>query len=146
MRTQTDGHLASMFNKRTLTSASIEARKSTNTVLWCVPHSETYVIFTITQAVSEISIERALDTAAGYVAQYVNQIGDTVINKGSVEFYGGDGVFFKSWNVNNHQQTWGVLAAAIAALKDYMSQNYFGRASFNIFDGRNEVGEGTVGL
>lgn len=135
-----------MFNKRISSSGSIEARKSTNTVLWCVPHSKTYVIFTMAQAVSKSSIESALDTAARYVAQYVNQISDAVISKGSMEFYGGNGVFFKSWNVNNHQQTWGVLAAAIAALKDYMSQTYFGRASFNIFDGRNEVGEGTVGL
>ena len=146
MRMKADAHLVSMFNKRSLAAGSLEARKSTNTVLWCAPNSKTYVILTMAQVVSESSVESALDMAAAYVAQYVYQIGDAVISKGSVEFYGGNGVFFKSWNVNNHQQTWGVLAAAIAALKDYMSHSSYGGASFSIFDGRNEVGEGTIGL
>lgn len=141
-----DARFVSMFNQRDLPSGSLETRKSTNTVLWCAANSKTYVIFTMTQVVSERSIESALNTAAAHMAQYFNQIGDAVITKGSVEFYGGNGVFFKSWNVYNHQQTWGVLAAAIAALKDYMSHSSYGAASFNIFDGRNEVGQGTIGL
>lgn len=146
-----DAYVVSMFNKRSLASdtlarSSLEGRKSTNTVLWCAPNSDTYVILTMTRLVSGSSAESALDAAAGYVAQYIHQMGDAVISRGAVEFYGGNGVFFKSWNVNNHQQTWGVLAAAIAALKDYMSHNYYGGASFSIFDGSNEVGEGTVGV
>lgn len=87
----------------------------------------------MTRLASRSFVESALDKVAGYAAQYVNQIGDAAIKEGSVEFYGGNGVFFKSWTVNNHQQTWGVLAAAIAA-----SRNYYGGASFSIFDGSNE--------
>lgn len=130
MRIKADAHPSSTFHPRSLATGSLEARKSTNTVLWCAPNSRTYIILTMTRLASGSFVESALDTAAGYVAQYVNQIGDAVINEGSVDFYGGNGVFFNSWNVNNHQQTWGVLVAAIAALKDFMSRNYYGGASF----------------
>ena len=51
-------------------------------------------------------------------------------------------------NANNHQQTWGVLGAAIAALASYMQEGVEagpGSAYFVIFDGENEVGVGMVG-
>lgn len=49
-------------------------------------------------------------------------------------------------NTNNHQLTWGVLGAAIDALRDYMSQAVTGPGEswFSIFDGQNEVGMGTI--
>lgn len=88
-----------MFATPSLASSGLEARKKTNTVLWYAPNSRTYIILTMTRLASGSFVESALDTAAGYAAQYVNQIGDAAIKEGSVEFYGGNGVFFKSWNI-----------------------------------------------
>lgn len=48
-------------------------------------------------------------------------------------------------NSNNHQQTWGVLNAAIGAVWGYMlDKNNIGTARFTIFDGGNEVGRGSI--
>ena len=96
------------------------------------------------------AVERAvldiLNVAAGYVEEYIRQYGDIVIPGGGVEYKSIlTGISFSTSNSNNHQQTWGVLAAAIEALKDYMTQNYFGKATFYIFDGISEVGKGKVG-
>ena len=50
-------------------------------------------------------------------------------------------------NANNHQLTWGVLAAALGALRDYVvTQNGGGPGTFEIFDGENQVGKGTIGF
>lgn len=55
------------------------------------------------------------------------------------------GLVLKVSNSNNHQTTWGVLRAALLALEDYMqSQDSWGTAEFTIFDGKNEVGKGTL--
>ena len=53
-------------------------------------------------------------------------------------------------NTNNHQQTWGVLGSALAAVRDFMVCTPLqaegpGAVHFQIFDGWNEVGQGTVG-
>ena len=58
---------------------------------------------------------------------------------------GDDDVELYMRNANNHQQTWGVVGAAIGALQDYMNQNGFGQATFNVFDGGTEVGVGKIG-
>ena len=55
------------------------------------------------------------------------------------------GLVLKVANSNNHQATWGVLGAALTALQDYMrSQDAWGTAEFTIFDGKYEVGKGTL--
>ena len=50
-------------------------------------------------------------------------------------------------NANNHQQTWGVLGAALDAVGLFMRQNGggAGTAIFSIFDGTNMVGTGSIG-
>lgn len=48
-------------------------------------------------------------------------------------------------NANNHQCTYGVMRAAVAALYDYMlAENDFGTVKFDIWDGENQVGQGIV--
>lgn len=94
----------------------------------------------------ETAVLNMLNTAAGYLEESIREYGDIVIPGGGVEYNSVlTGTSFSTQNSNNHQQTFGVLAAAINALKDYMSRNYYGRASFHIYDGFNEVGLGTVG-
>lgn len=56
-----------------------------------------------------------------------------------------NGLVLSIANANNHQTTWGVLGAAIFAIGDYMNENRsFGRIIFNIFDGTNQVGQGSI--
>ena len=50
-----------------------------------------------------------------------------------------------TWDSNNHQQTWGVLGAALEALEDYMRGAGYGQVLFTIVDGPNQVGEGMLG-
>lgn len=97
-----------------------------------------------------VAVERAilnmLNAAAGYAEESIRQYGDIVIPDGGVEYNSLiTGISFSTSNSNNHQQTFGVLAAAIEAIKGYMTQNYFGRATFYIFDGNSEVGKGEIG-
>ena len=60
-----------------------------------------------------------------------------------------DGIQLFSVNSDNHQQTWGVLSAAILSLLNYMSIQQRaggdpGEVHFVIYDGGNEVGQRTV--
>ena len=49
-------------------------------------------------------------------------------------------------NVNNHQLTYGVVRAAVAAVRDYMARDGdYGTLSFEIWDGDSEVGTGLIG-
>ena len=48
-------------------------------------------------------------------------------------------------NANNHQVTYAVLRAAVAALRDYMAQEgEYGTLVFDIWDGNNQVGKGVI--
>ena len=49
------------------------------------------------------------------------------------------------WNANNHQTTWGVLGAAVEALRECMRVNGWGVGRFGIWDGGIEVGGGGGG-
>ena len=86
-----------------------------------------------------------LNVATAFVQQALLGLGDGVIEAGRGDYRGPFSMMLQTWNTNNHQQTYGVLGAAIAALRDYMAENGYGAASFVIFDGANEVGKGVVG-
>lgn len=48
-------------------------------------------------------------------------------------------------NANNHQMTWPILSSAIWAVVDYMyKKDNFGTVVFDIFDGGNQVGQGSI--
>lgn len=75
----------------------------------------------------------------------IQQAGDGVIlgGKFDVLLYGYE-VLFE--NANNHQQTWGVVGEAIAAVFSYMTHGPGtpGTCSFQVFDGKTEVGWGQI--
>ena len=49
-------------------------------------------------------------------------------------------------NANNHQVTRGVLLSALDALVDYMStKDAWGEVTFEIHDGKHQVGVATIG-
>ena len=58
---------------------------------------------------------------------------------------GENGQSLVTWDMNNHQHTYGVLGAAVSALMDFMRERGVGEAVFSIFDGGNEVGAGLLG-
>ena len=136
----------SAFARRSRAPESVEPRKETNTVLWCAPNSQTYVILTMGGAIPGNQVRTMLSVAMVYVQQAILQLGDGVIQAGGVNYNGPSSMNFQTWNTNNHQQTYGVLGAAIAALSDYMNRYGYGAATFSIHDGNNEVGSGLIGL
>lgn len=95
---------------------------------------------------SGVAIQNMLSTASSSLAAFLSEIGDGVISKGGIAWPGIGDIGFLAWNSNNHQTTWGVLRAAVAALNDYMSRNGYGAATFTIADGLNIVGKGYVGI
>ena len=81
---------------------------------------------------------------------HVQQQGDGVMpalaRGGIFQWLGEEGLALEVANADNHQTTYGVLAAALVALWHYMTQTGdIGRATFDVYDGPNWVGVGWVG-
>ena len=123
-------------------------RHSTGSIIWCAPNSCTYILLSSTFSVTSIvssSIQSLLETLSDYIETHIAQAGDGVLTTGEIEFYADNGVEFHSWNTNNHQQTYGVLGAAVEALRDFMGERGIVGASWWVYDAGTEVGAGTIG-
>ena len=72
---------------------------------------------------------------------------DGIIGDQGYRRLGADALTLWVYDANNHHLTWGVLGAALQALRDYMSQHghAFGTVSFSVFDGENQTGQGFIG-
>ena len=86
-----------------------------------------------------------LNTAYNSVMDMLQARGDGVLESGGAFWRTNNGLVMMAHNSNSHQTSWGVMGAAIQALRDYMSRNGWGAATFHIFDGANEVGAGAIG-
>lgn len=97
--------------------------------------------------VPAVFIDDLLQDSYAAISHYLHAIGDGLVVGGTFVWEGAGGLYLRTDNVNNHQQTYGVLAAALRALRDYMGVGGvgFGAAWFNIFDGGVEVGIGAIG-
>lgn len=136
--------LFSTFEPRELSVEQVESRVPPIRVAWCAPHSRTYVILTLTHVLAGNTISRILEDSYSMVLGRLDSVGDTVISHGLFNWeYQGHSL--RVWHANNHQTTWGVLGAAIEAIDDFMFQYGFAGATFYIYDGGNEVGEGIIG-
>lgn len=134
----------SKLNHRGLIPADLELRTS-KSVLWCASGSPTYVLLTPAVAIAGDAIENILDAATGHLINLVEALGDKAVRGGVFNWPTNNGLVLKAWNANNHQLTYGVLGAALDAVGDYMSFNGFCHATFAVYDGVNQVGEGVVG-
>ena len=76
---------------------------------------------------------------------HVEDFNDGPIGDGQLSWSGNSGVALSVENANNHQLTWGVLGVALQGLMSLMGGGGYGTASFVIFDGSNEVGQGSIG-
>ena len=88
-----------------------------------------------------------LTDAYNAVVRHIADFGDGLVT-GGVWSYADLGIRIAFQNTNNHQQTWGVIGAAMSALLDYTY--YMKRialpaaVTFQVFDGGNEVGFGWI--
>ena len=96
-------------------------------------------------------MQPVLRSAYSYIQDQIHEHGDGLVPGGMFDFPQPQVPFTRafgvdSFNVNNHQQTWGVLGAAIDAIDEWMNwSGGYGEVTFRIFDGENEVGAGRVG-
>lgn len=109
------------------------------------PGSQTYIVLQMYDAVTGHAVRDLLGEAMSYIGYNIDYSGDGLI-PGIFNWLGDDELRLNVRNTNNHQTTWGVLRAALAALEEYMSHNVYGLASFTINDGAHEVGEGMIGV
>ena len=94
-----------------------------------------------------MAIQNLLTFTLTQLDGWIQNQGDGVIVSGRYEgVVPGNSFGLGMRNANNHQLTYGVVQAAIAALKSYMSQeNNYGWVLFEIWDGDNQVGVGALG-
>ena len=87
-----------------------------------------------------------LDRAISDIRNHINIHQDGEIGDNGFRRLGGDALTLTANDANNHHLTWGVLGAALEAVKNYMSQsdNRFGMVYFSIFDGENQTGHGSI--
>lgn len=93
------------------------------------------------------AVPHMLTDAYNTVVRQIADVGDGLIPKG-IWSYTGFGVRIVFQNANNHQQTWGVIGAAMSALLDYTY--YMKRIetpaaiTFGVYDGPHQVGFGSI--
>lgn len=117
----------------------------TRTRVWCSPSSRIYVILKVTHALAGPATASLLSTAISNINQHIAVEGDGVIAGGLFGLIGEGGLSLQLWNANNHQTTYAVLAKALTAVKYYMGVYGYGEVAFGIWDGDNQVGEGSLG-
>lgn len=78
------------------------------------------------------------------VHHHIQDHGDGDVPAGQAKWVGNDGVALRVTNANNHQLTWGVLGVALQGVLSIMGDGGYGKASFTIYDGPNQVGKGVL--
>ncbi|MCJ1299889.1 hypothetical protein MMC08_002683 [Hypocenomyce scalaris] len=121
--------------------------RANDPVVWCTPGTQTYLIITFVSQLPGSLVLKLLSDAYNTLVTQIAQNGDDVIPSGEFDYSGDGSLSLYTVDTNNHQQTYGVLGAAIEGLSHWMmSSGNYGAAHFIIFDGANEVAQGTVGL
>lgn len=85
-----------------------------------------------------------IDACYKLIVFAIQKHGDEILPGGYFNWMGINGIAVEAMNANNHQLTWGVLGAALKALKQYMESNGYRQAHFDIYDGENMVGKGLL--
>ncbi|KAA6406958.1 MAG: hypothetical protein FRX48_09256 [Lasallia pustulata] len=126
----------------------LDRAPGTSDDIWCAPSSSTWVLLTFGKKLTGTTVTELLIDSYNQVGEALKANGDGPIIKGVFQLtrYG---LLLAAKNANNHQLTRGVLEAAITATWQYMrSRQYGGRSqgtvTFQIFDGLNQVGTGSI--
>lgn len=132
------------FHPRELLSDRTDRDPKPDVVTVCVPDTTVYVVITIGIQIGGDVVKSLLENAALYVLNLVLRHGDGNLHNGMFNFPGEDHASLQAWNANNHQTTYAVLGGALGALHDWMENHAYTLASFGIFDGANQVGNGVI--
>lgn len=147
------GIIASLLehrDRRSETSKLDPRGRDTTPVVWCDFGSKTYISVDYVGDIRDQSwngVDDFLDAVGVAIRVDIRTTGDGDVPGGLIT-YQSSGLVIISQNANNHQQTWGVLGAGIAALSDYMlAQKEKGYSpssvEFLIYDGPNQVANAT---
>ena len=121
---------------------------------WCAPGCETYISVTYISNIPGQTwsvVQNMLSGAKAQTLSHVRAVGDGVVGGSGLFSYRASGLEVFTSNSNNHQQTWGVLSAALVALADYFTEiqenisGLPGSVTFVVYDGENEVATGGFG-
>lgn len=93
-----------------------------------------------------IAVADLLIDAERFLRHYIMTVGDGNVAAGQFDWPGNERLILRAWNVNNHQLTYGVLAAGLQALQVWTWSEGWGTFKFNVYDGINQVGEGTLAM
>ena len=101
----------------------------------------------VSNTIAQDIVLSLLHAAADSILSHISIYGDSIIPNGAFQWLGQNGISVTTINTNNHQQTWGVLGAALIAMQDFVQTMGFGvECVFTICDGVNEVGKGTINV
>ena len=142
-----DGSISeTAISRRTASVQSAHVRRvdGETAMVWCAGNSRTYIVIKLAHMIAGESVPSTINIAHGIISNYIRVAGDGPIANGRYNMVGLGGVQVMAWNADNHQLTWGVLSAALAAVLDFMRVFGNGAATFNILDGAHMVGQGTV--
>lgn len=136
--------LFSILDRRGQSGTSIGPREPSSTVL-VDANGQTWVLAELTAPVAATMIIPMIRQARAAVRLRISQVGDGLIAGGVFIWQGYGGHRLRMENSNNHQQTLGVIAAALSMLMDFMILHTDdGVGTFVVHDGPNEVGRGTI--
>lgn len=108
-------------------------------------HGQTWVVAELIAPVAATTIISMIRYAHAAVRLRISQLGDGLVIGGVFVWQGSGGHSLRMENSNNHQQTLGVIAAALSMLMDFMILDTArGVGTFVVHDGSNEVGRGTI--
>lgn len=141
--------ISSSFDHRSIVPHGLVHRMEPFQV-WCAPGSRTYITVALTAGeVSLGSTARILAVALRRINSQLAAHGDSLISSGVfIEEIGQSELYLV--NSNNHQQSWAVVGAALLALRNFLlsvdtiAGGFTGGVIFTVFDGTNEVGQGTI--
>lgn len=137
-----------MLDRRARQIRRFARRSSPHHIFWCAPGSRTYVTLTLVQSLDRNEVWPLIVDAFTRTQARIRASGDDLVpsnNGAGVWQLTRNGIVLSIANANNHQTTWGVLGAALLAIGDYMNEHqWFGSVIFSIFDGSNQVGQGSI--
>ena len=134
----------STLDRRADRATPVGPRNPDSTILQHVG-GQTWVVAELVAPIAGNYIISMLRQARAAVRLRISQVGDGLIAGGVFIWQGYGGHVLRVENGNNHQQTMGVIGAALETILDFLNtQTEHGVGFFTVYDGANEVGVGVI--
>ncbi|KAA6408379.1 MAG: hypothetical protein FRX48_08121 [Lasallia pustulata] len=127
------------------------------TLTWATPNTDTSIRTTLIRQIPGLVVYYTLNDISNYISEHLARFQDSNLPGGAFSWEGQESLMLQVVNADNHQTTWGVLGAAVSALRACMIASESGSAGqgsalrwgyaayFSILDGDNVVGVGMIG-